>query len=524
MNVNYCLRRAKQFHGDRLAIDHEGQQLTYRQLSDEVDAAARKLISSGVQTGDRIAVLMLNSPEYFNLYFSVPLAGALIVPLNTRWHMNEVLQTLADSGSKWMFVDQRFASCAQQVREALPDIKNIFYYAPGSCPQGLTDFNTIDLTDPSREITFAEPHEDDLVGLFYTSGTTGGPKGAMLSHRNLYSNAVHALLPPAFLPPYCKFLHAAPMFHLADVGAILGLTLVGATHCFIPAFDAEAVLKAIERYRISNVVLVPAMINAVVNHPSFASYDLSSLERVAYGASPMPLPLLRLAKEKLRCDFSQGYGMTEVSPLITTLAPEHHQFEDCDRQFAPVKSAGQPVLGVEVRVVDDQDRDVPVGQSGEVITRGPNVMQGYWKRPEISADVLRGGWMHTGDMGAFDAQGFLYILDRKKDMIKSGSENVYSPEVESVLCDHPAILEAAVIGVPDQKWGETIRAVVALRPGVSLTEHELIAWMRERMTAFKCPTSVAFADALPKGGTGKIQKSVLRERFGRADKSDATYA
>ena len=518
MNVLYCLRRAKQFHGDRLAIDHEGQQFTYRQLNDSVVDSARKLRAAGVQAGDRVAVLMLNSPAYFNLYFSVPLAGALIVPLNTRWHMNEVIQTLADSGSEWVFVDERFAQCAQQIRDALPHMKNIFYYAAGSCPEGLTDFRSLD----KSEITFQEPHEDDLVGLFYTSGTTGGPKGAMLSHRNLYSNAVHTLLPPALLPPHCKFLHAAPMFHLADVGAILGLTLIGASHSFVPTFDAEAVLQAIQRYRISNVVLVPAMINAVVNHPSFSAYDLSSLERVAYGASPMPLPLLRLAKEKLRCEFSQGYGMTEVSPLITTLAPENHRFEDSDRQFTPVKSAGQPVLGVEVRVVDDQDRDVPVGQSGEIITRGPNVMKGYWKRPEISAEVLRGGWMHTGDMGAFDEQGFLYILDRNKDMIKSGGENVYSPEVESILCGHPAILEAAVIGVPDQKWGETIRAVVALRPGTDLTETELIAWTRQRMTAFKCPTSVVFTDSLPKGGTGKVQKSVLREQFGGGRKGMGT--
>jgi long-chain acyl-CoA synthetase len=512
MNVGYCLNRAKQFHGDHVAIDQEGEQITYRQLHAQVERSARKLAAEGVRKGDRVAVLMLNSPAYFDLYFSIPLAGALIVPLNTRWHINEVIQTLTDSGSESLFVDERFAPCARELRAILPQLKRIFYYAPGSCPEGLIDFAHLNETVMERH--FDEPHEDDLVGLFYTSGTTGGPKGAMLSHRNLYSNAVHALLPPAFLPAHCRFLHAAPMFHLADVGAILGLTLMGASHSFLSTFDPEATLQSIERYRITNVILVPAMINMVVNHPSFDRYDLSSLKRVAYGASPMPLPLLRLAKEKLRCEFAQGYGMTEVSPLLTALAPEHHTFEDAERPFAPIKSAGQPVLGVEIRVVDHEDRDVPAGEVGEIIARGPNVMKGYWNRPEISAEVLRGGWMHTGDMGTFDDQGFLYILDRKKDMIKSGSENVYSPEVESILCAHPSVLEAAVIGVPHEKWGETIRAVIAPRNGASITEHELIAWCRERMSAFKCPTSVVFTDSLPKGGTGKVQKTILRERFG----------
>jgi long-chain acyl-CoA synthetase len=203
-----------------------------------------------------------------------------------------------------------------------------------------------------------------------------------------------------------------------------------------------------------------------------------------------------------------------VSPLLTCLPAADHRFDNTDAQFTPVKSAGRPVSGIEIRVVDHNDRDLPECQPGEIIARGPNVMKGYWKRPDISAEVLRGGWMHTGDLGAFDEEGFLYILDRKKDMIKTGSENVYSPEVESVLCAHPCVLEAAVIGIPDPTWGETIRAVIVKRPDAALWERELIAWCRDRLTHFKCPTSVVFTDTLPKGGTGKIQKNVLRDRFG----------
>jgi long-chain acyl-CoA synthetase len=511
MNVNYCLRRAKNLHGRNVAIDHNDRKITYREFFGIVERSASKLAALGAVKGDRVAILMLNSPEYLELYFSTAMAGAAIVPLNTRWHVNEIIYTLTDSGSKILFVDERFAPLVPQIRQAVPTIEHFVYAQDGACPEGLLCWNSC---ATANSVTFSEPHEDDLVGLFYTSGTTGGPKGAMLTHRNVYSNVVHSLLPPSRLLQSDIWLHAAPMFHLADAGAIYALTICGAVHCFIPSFDPEAVLRAIERHRITNLVLVPTMVNMTLNYPGFDNYDHSSLRRIMYGASPMPLALLERGMAKFGCEFAQGYGMTEVSPLLTVLDPKDHRFEGSDRQFAPVKSAGKPVMGVDVRVVDHNDNDVPAGQVGEVIARGPNVMKGYWNRPEINAEVLRGGWMHTGDLGTFDEEGFLYILDRKKDMIKSGGENVYSPEVESVLCAHAAVLEAAVIGIPHDEWGETIRAVAVKRENALLTEAELIAWCRDRLTHFKCPTSVVFTDSLPKGGTGKVQKNVLRERFG----------
>ena len=510
MTVNHCLRRAKSFHGRALAIDYEDRQITYDEFYVVVENSALKLRTLGAVKDDRAAVLMLNSPEYLELYYSTALGGVMIVPLNTRWHLNEIIFTLNDSGSKLLFVDERHAPLGAQIRAGVATLEHIIFIGSGDCPDGLVDWRIV----AASSVSFKEPHEDDIVGLFYTSGTTGGPKGAMLTHRNLVTNAIHSLLPPYNVSPGWRWLHSAPMFHLADAGAMHALTISGATHCFIPSFDAEETLRAIERYRINNMVLVPTMINMVVNHPNFDRYDISSLKRILYGASPMPLPLLHLAIDKLKCEFIQGYGMTEVSPLLTVLAPEDHKFENTDRPFAPVKSAGKPVTWVEVRVVDANDNDVPVGHTGEIIARGPNVMKGYWNRPEINREVLRGGWMHTGDLGAFDEEGFLYILDRKKDMIKTGGENVFSPEVESVLCAHPAILEAAVIGVPHDRWGETIRAVAVVRNGSSLSEAELIAWCRDRLTHFKCPTSVVFTDSLPKGGTGKVQKNVLREKFG----------
>ena len=510
MNVNYCLRTAKRYHGRSIAILHGDQQISYAQFYDEVENSARKLAALGASKGERVAVLLQNSPEYLDLYYSTARAGALIVPLNTRWHVNEIIYTLNDSGSKILFVDERFLALVPQIRAEATTLNHIVYAGAGDCPDGLVDWKTVDKTGV---LPHEDPDENDLVGLFYTSGTTGGPKGAMLTHRNVYSNALHSLTPSVDFITDGRFLHSAPMFHLADAGAIHALTLSGMTHCFLHSFDPGETLCLIEHYRITNLVLVPTMLNLVLNHPDFARYDLSSLKRVTYGASPMPLPLLKLAMQKLACEFAQGYGMTEVSPLLTFLLPQHHKLEDTDRPFAPVKSAGKPIIGVEVRVVDNDDREVPTGQVGEIIARGPNIMKGYWNRPEVNAEVLRGGWMHTGDLGAMDEEGFLYVLDRKKDMIKTGGENVYSPEVESVLCAHPAVLEASVIGVPHERWGETIRAVAVTRPGIPLSETELIEWCRARLTHFKCPTSAVFTDVLPKGGTGKVQKNLLRERF-----------
>jgi len=504
MTINYCLRRAMQLYANCIAIELHGRQITYREFYETTENSARKLATLGAAKGGRIAVLMHNSPEYLDFYYSIARTGAIIVPLNTRWHINEIIFTLNDSGSRMLLVDDRFAPLVPQIRAAVPCLEHyVFVDGP--------EWKTL-AADPAN---YPEPGEDDVAGLFYTSGTTGGPKGAMLTHRNLYTNAIHTLVAPLNLVQGWKWLHSAPMFHLADAGAIHGLTLAGATHVFLPTFDPEETMRAIERHRIDILVLVPTMLNMVMNHPNFDRYDLSSLKRILYGASPMPLPLLRQAMDKLPCEFVQGYGMTEVSGILTLLAFADHRFEDADRQFAPVKSAGKAAPYVEIRVVDHNDKDVPVREVGEVIARGPNVMKGYWNRPEINAEVLRGGWMHTGDLGALDEEGFLYILDRKKDMIKTGSENVYSPEVESVVCAHSGVLEAAIIGVPDATWGETIRAVIVTRPGATLTECELIQWCRDRLTRFKCPTSVAFTDTLPKGGTGKVQKNVLRERFGQ---------
>jgi long-chain acyl-CoA synthetase len=511
MNVLYCLRRAKQLHGSSVASYREQesatQKITWNEFYDSVHRAAAYLRDLGIQKGDRVAVWMLNSHEYLELYYATALAGIVIVPLNTRWHESDVDFTLKDSESIALIVDHRFAPSVAHLAHAPRVIYVGNDAGQGACPPGMTPYGYSDAV-----YNFDEPDEQDLVGLFYTSGTTGGPKGVMLTHRNLWSNLLHSLLVNI---GKAVWLHSAPMFHLADLGAMYTITSNGGAHCFLPTFDPEECMRLIERFRVTETVLVPTMLNMVIHSPSFDKYDLSSLSKFLYGASPMPLPLINTAMSKLPAtQFRQGYGMTEASPLLTVLEYEDHHGD-------AVASAGKPVFGTEVRVVDDFDRDVPVGQSGEIIARGANIMKGYWKRPKVTAEVLRGGWLHTGDMGKFDKNGFLYILDRKKDMIKPGGENVYTPEVESMVAAHPAVLEVAVIGVADEKWGEAIRAVVARRPGAELSEADLIAWCRERMTHFKCPSSVVFVDTLPKGGTGKIQKAVLRGQYGQPDRSTA---
>jgi len=511
MDVGYALRRARQLHPEAIAVSDGANSITFAQFTDRVARVAGALRDMGVQPGDRVAVLMLNSLRYFELYHAVPLAGAVIVPINIRWNAAEIGFGLADAGARLVVVDDYFARIAPALSASLPALEYLFA-GSGPGPAGMPDYEALLSAATPVPLDGPLPDEDEVVALFYTSGSTGGPKGVMLTHKNLYANAIHGMVSLAMTKDWV-WLHAAPMFHVADATVVYSLVMQGGRSCFIPAFDPEACLKAIAHYKVTHLFVVPAMLNAMVNHPAFDRYDTSSLRTMIYGASPMPLDLLRRAQEKLRCPFAQGYGLSEASPTLTYLGPEDHMLENAHEQFTPVKSAGRPLMGVEVRIVDLIDRELPPGQVGEVVARGDNIMKGYWNQPAITADTLRGGWLHTGDIGTFDTRGYLYILDRKKDMIKPGGENVYSPEVESTIASHPEVLEVAVIGLPDEKWGEAIKAAVVRRQGSALSETELIEYCRERMAHFKCPTSVDFMETLPKGGTGKVQKTVLRARY-----------
>lgn len=485
MTILNGLRRAVALHGNRPAILGAGEPLSYAGFYQRVLRCAQALRDQGIHTGDRVAVLMLNSPRYLELYFATAALGAVVVPINIRWNASDIDFSLRDSGTKMLLTDQQFDAV--------------------HCPAVAMHVHDAEYEPLVAAAGWAEPAdvgEDDLASLMYTSGTTGGPKGVMLTHRNLFT---HALLVIAELEmtPEWVYLHAAPMFHAANCALMYALAFKGAANVFLPAFRPEPWLELVERHRVTAAVLVPTMWHMIANHPRAAEFDTASLRHGLYGGSPMPPDLLRRVTERFGAIFTQVYGMTEASPMITIQLPADHREDKAG-------SAGRASIGTEVRIVDDQDRDVPVDTPGEVIMRGPHRMKGYWNRPEANEEVLRGGWLHTGDVGRMDADGFVYILDRKKDMVKTGGENVYCPEVEAVVTAHPAVLEAVVFGVPDGKWGESLRAAVVVRPGQAVTEAELVAYCRERLTHFKSPSSVEFHEALPKGGSGKVQKNELR--------------
>ncbi len=458
----------------------------------------------------RIAILALNSDRYLEYFFAVPWAGGMVVPINVRLAAPEIVFTLNDSESTVLIVDDAFAAVLPALEGKLDTVKTIIFAGEGETPKGCVNYEEL-ITNNSPTVD-AGRCDKDLAGLFYTGGTTGRSKGVMLSHDNLLSNAL-GMIPSLGISCDDIYLHAAPMFHLADCASTFATTLLGGTHCFIDKFDPVETLKAIVENQVSNGLLVPTMINMIINHPNFADYDLSSLRGILYGASPMPESVLLKTMQLLpSCELTQGYGMTETSPLITFLEPKYHTLEG---PFAGrIKSAGRASVAVEVKIADEADNEVARGAVGEVLTRGPHVMQGYWKMDELSKETLRGGWMHTGDMAYMDEEGFIFVVDRSKDMIISGGENVYSTETENAIYQHPAVQECAVIGVPHKDWGEQVHAVVVLKAGESLTEEGLKKHCAELIAGYKCPRSVSFSgEPLPMSGAGKILKADLRKPF-----------
>lgn len=511
MQVLQSLRRAELLFADEPAVFDGDLVLNWRQFAARVYKLAGALRRLGIEPDDKVAVLMLNGHRYLELFYGVFAAGGVIVPLNIRLAPPELVYQIAEAEAKVLVVDDTFALMLPAFAGKIPGVRQIVFASSGEAPEGLLAYETIlSAADPAID---AQRGGDDVAGIFYTGGTTGRPKGVMLTHDNIMANALNGLM-AARGSHRDVFLHSAPMFHLADCSSTFGLTMIGAKHAFIPFFEPTAMLEAIQRYRVTLGLAIPTMLNMLLNHPEFSRFDLSSLRYLSYGASPIPEALLRRALDTLKCDFVQGYGMTELSPLCAYLPAEDHVREGTPEQMKRLKAAGIPVFTAEVRVVDEQDRELPRGEIGEICARGPMVMKGYWKQPEATAEALRGGWMHTGDAGYMDEHGYIYLVDRTKDMIVTGGENVYSVEVEAALYEHPAVLEAAVIGVPDAEWGEAVHAVVHLKPNQQASAEELRHHCHSLIANYKCPKSFSFsAHELPKSGAGKILKRDLRVPF-----------
>ena len=538
MGMTQGLKRAVLVNAKGLATIDDHRRRSWADLSQRVAQLAGALKALGLQAGDRVAMLAFNSDRYLEYFYAVPWAGGVIMPLNVRLAAPELVAMLNDAQPKILMVDEAFQSLLPTLSQAA-SLKHVILAGDPPHPprtQGGESSHPprIREGDPSLPPPYtggiggvlnyegilaaakpapdAERTGDDIAGIFYTGGTTGAPKGVMLTHRNVVSNAMSMLLSIHKGQPWV-FLHTAPMFHIADSQWVVGATIQSGTHVFIPRFNPEETLKAIQTHRVTHCAMVPTMVNRLVNFSGVENYDSSSLKAINYGGSPMPPAVAARAQAVFPgCEFFAGYGQTETSPAITLLDSKYHVLEG--PLAGKIASVGQPVFNMEVKIVDDNDHELPRGTVGEIITRGLHVMAGYWNKPEETAQALRGGWLHTGDVGYMDEDGFIFIVDRLKDMIISGGENIYPVEVENALHQHPAVAMCAVIGIPSETWGEAVHAIVVLREGQSAAEAELIQHCRAHIAGYKCPRSVDIGrEPLPMSGAGKILKRELRAPF-----------
>jgi len=512
MYLTQALHRAVQQHPQRIATRCGQRQRSFRECADRVARLAGALQQLGMQRGDRVAMLAHNADRYFEYQLAVPWGGGVLNPCNTRWSAAEILFSLDDSGSTILLVDESFRPMVEQFRRDAQTLREVVYCGDGGPPAGMHGYEA--LIAATAPVPDAMRRGDDLAGIFYTGGTTGFPKGVMLSHTNLCSSSL-ALHAEGLATPGGAYLHAAPMFHLADMAMSMMQAIEGNSHSFIPGFSPEAVLDILVRDRISCVLLVPTMIQMLVDHPAMQQpRDLGALKTIIYGASPMAEAVLERAMAALPgVDFVQAYGMTELSPLATVNPAWTHT--PAGRQAGKLRAAGRAGYCTELRIVDTAGVEVPRGTVGEVVVRGPNVMQGYWNQPALTAAAVRDGWMHTGDGAWMDEDGFIFIADRLKDMVITGGENVYSGEVENAVAQHAGVAACAVIGIPDDLWGEAVHAVVVRKPGQDVSAAELIAHCKALIAGYKCPRSVDFVAALPLSGAGKVLKTALREPFWR---------
>ena len=510
MSVLQGLRRACQINPNGVATIDGDRRRTWIQFRDRVARFGGVLRAAGVQAGDRVAILALNGDAYLEYFYAMPWAGALVVPLNTRLAAPELIAIINDAGAVALVVDETFAAMLPALMPGLSTVRAVFVAGAETAPSGATLLAAaIASTDP---IEPADPAPGDVYGIFYTGGTTAASKGVMLSHGNIVANAMNMLTEVPFHTA-TVYMHAAPMFHLADCSATFSLTMSAGTHTFVPRYDPVTVMRLIQDRGVTNSILVPAMIGMLVNAPTIGDYDLTSLTGLLYGGQSISEAVLRRAIECLPCcRFIQAYGMTELSPVATFLSPRYHATEGPDS--GRLRAAGRSAPSVEIRIADDEDREVPRGTVGQILVRGPVVMQGYWNQPALTAAALKGGWMHTGDGGYMDEDGFVFVVDRIKDMIITGGENVYSAEVENAIYQHPAVAMCAVIGVPDEQWGERVHAVIALKPGQSTTETDIVNHCRGLIAGYKCPRTVNVrTEPLPLSGAGKVLKTVLRKEL-----------
>jgi long-chain acyl-CoA synthetase len=500
MYVGHFLERNGTIYRDKAALKRGDESLTYGQLKERSLWLGDSLLSLGLAPGDRVAFLDYNSFEYVEFHIGIPLARLIAVPLNYRLSAKELVTIINYSACKAFFYRSSFAPIVEEMRRKLTSV-NHFICLDG---QREKDMGYEELLTLRKTRHDPPPLEDDPACILFTSGTTGTPKGATLTHGN-HISALRGLIIEVEIIPENTFLHVAPLFHIAPLQNLLAYVYRGCTCFLVAQFDPQATMETIQREVITNTFLVPRMISAILN-------NLSSLSSVAYGGAPTPPEVLRKFLEKWGPIFVQHYGASEAG-LITVLKKGEHRIQDKDGAFKYLGSSGRPIIDVRIEVVDESGCKVKPGEVGEILVNSPSVMKGYWEMPHETAGCIKDGWFQTGDLGILDEDGYLFHTDRKKYMIISGGENIYSSEVENVLHMMPEILEAAVIGVPDEKWGETVKAVVVLRQGSILNEMDIMEFCKKNLASYKKPTSVDFIQELPRNPSGKILKNALKAKY-----------
>ena len=512
INIGTYLTRFAEQVPARLAVACGDYRATYAEEELRVNALALALKSLGTEKGDRVAILQWNCPQFLETMLACFKAGLCVVPINARLNPEEVRYHVQDSEAAVVVYGHEFGADVAQIRETLTTTPKFISLRAAAAWE--LDFERLVQEHATTVDQAVRVDADDLAWLFYTSGTTGHPKGAMLTHGNL-DYAVTGYLADV-LPIDCEdaALHAAPLSHGSGFQALANVARGAANVILFPRqFEPPNVFETIARYRITNLFLAPTMIKLLLNAPEIERYDLSSLRYVVYGGAPMYVDDLKAAVARLGQVLVQIFGQGETPMTGTYLRRQEHVVHGSEQQEARLMSAGVPRTGIDVRIVNPVDHEVPRGQQGELVVRGRTVMSGYWRQPEATADVLRNGWLHTGDVGYMDTGGYVFILDRKKDMIISGGANIYPREIEEVIQQHPAVKEVAVVGVPDELWGESVKAIVALRDGYSATEHDIVNECIAHLASYKKPKSVEFVPELPKNAYGKILKRELRERY-----------
>jgi long-chain acyl-CoA synthetase len=511
MLISDIPRKNARLYAGRIALIDGDVKITFSEFNQRVNCLANAILNLGLSKGDRVAVLSENAYQYMELYFACAKAGIPIVPLNYRSAGEELAYVINDSNAKLIFFGGRYLPVVKEIKNQCSsviglisineEISNLLFYE-----------NLIKNSSDGEPDVKVE--EGDIVVLGYTAGTTGRPKGVMTTHKNLVSSCFNTAVGMG-IKPGMIYLNVPPMFHAGDAMAMFAFFFVGSTNITLSAFSPEAVMKTIEQQCVTHALLVPAMILAILRYPQLSNFNIKSLECIIYGTAPMPMEPLKKAIQILQCKFIQVYGATETFVPVSILSSEDHVLQGTLEQSRRMASAGREVIGVEVKIVDNDDKEVPIGEMGEVIVRGDNVMKGYWNLPELTGETLRNGWYHTGDIGKMDEDRYVYIVDRKKDMIISGGENIYPQEIEDVLFQHPDVAEAAVIGIPDDTWGEAIKALVVKKAGSTVTEAELLEYCKQNLASFKKPRSVEFVNNLPRSTAGKVLKYEIRAQYWR---------